>query len=249
VLGRAALSLDRDQPAAARELVDRYLRRISPADCAARTPGLDLLVRVACALSDREAAVLARDELEAIAARLNTDPLRAMASSARGFVATLDEDWDAARASFEDAVDLFLQAGLPFEAARARLDRARVFDTTGRRDDAMADAAAARDAFASLGAAGEAARAESLRARPQVDLEAAATKTTKQSARTPFHLLTARERDVLKLVGDGLSNPDIARRLGLSEHTVHRHVSNILTKLDLPSRTAAAAAAARSGAI
>jgi DNA-binding NarL/FixJ family response regulator len=171
-----------------------------------------------------------------------------MASSARGFVAALDEDWDAARASFEDAIDSFLQAGLPFEAARARLDRARVFEATGRRDDAMADAAAARDAFASLGAAGEAARAESLRARPQVDPEAA-TKTTKQSAPTPFHLLTARERDVLKLVGDGLSNPDIARRLGLSEHTVHRHVSNILMKLDLPSRTAAAAAAARSGAI
>ena len=64
-----------------------------------------------------------------------------------------------------------------------------------------------------------------------------------------FDWLTARERDVLKLVSDGLSNQDIARRLGLSGHTVHRHVSNILTKLDLPSRTAAAAAAARSGAI
>ena len=65
----------------------------------------------------------------------------------------------------------------------------------------------------------------------------------------PFDRLTTRERDVLKLVGEGLSNPDIARRLGLSEHTIHRHVSNILTKLDLPSRTAAAAAAARFGAI
>jgi len=42
----------------------------------------------------------------------------------------------------------------------------------------------------------------------------------------------------------GLGNQEIAQRLGLSEHTVHRHVSNILTKLDLPSR-----AAARSGAI
>ncbi len=61
--------------------------------------------------------------------------------------------------------------------------------------------------------------------------------------------LTARERDVLRLVSEGLSNHEIAKRLGLSEHTVHRHVSNILTKLDLPSRAAAAAAAARSGAI
>jgi DNA-binding NarL/FixJ family response regulator len=61
--------------------------------------------------------------------------------------------------------------------------------------------------------------------------------------------LTPGERDVLKLVGDGLSNRAIAERLHLSDHTVHRHISNILTKLDLPSRAAAAAVAARAGAI
>jgi len=245
ILGRAGLALDQDQPAAARELVDRYLRRIPPADCAGRTPALDLLVRIASALSDRNAAISARDELETIAKRLNTDPLRAMASGARGFLATLDEQWETARTSFEDAADLFSQAGMPFEAARARLDRAGVLERAARRNDAITDAAAARDAFASLGAAGEAARAESMHARLQSDPKGG----TEARSQTPFDRLTARERDVLKLVGDGLSNPDIARRLGLSEHTVHRHISNILTKLDLPSRTAAAAAAARSGAI
>jgi DNA-binding CsgD family transcriptional regulator len=54
-------------------------------------------------------------------------------------------------------------------------------------------------------------------------------------------------RGVLKLVAQGLSNPDIARRLVLSEHTVHRHLSNTLRKLDLPSRAAAAAWGARNG--
>jgi DNA-binding NarL/FixJ family response regulator len=49
-------------------------------------------------------------------------------------------------------------------------------------------------------------------------------------------VLTPRELDVLKLVAQGLSNPDIARRLVLSEHTVHRHLSNTLRKLDLPPR-------------
>jgi len=58
--------------------------------------------------------------------------------------------------------------------------------------------------------------------------------------------LSAREREILALVADGLSNPAIAADLRLSEHTVKRHVANILMKLDLPSRTAAAAFAARS---
>jgi LuxR family maltose regulon positive regulatory protein len=54
-------------------------------------------------------------------------------------------------------------------------------------------------------------------------------------------VLTPRELDVLKLVAEGLSNYDIAQQLVLSEHTVHRHLSNIYRKLNISSRTAAAA--------
>jgi predicted ATPase/DNA-binding CsgD family transcriptional regulator len=61
--------------------------------------------------------------------------------------------------------------------------------------------------------------------------------------------LTPRELDVLKLVAQGLSNSDIARRLVLSEHTVHRHLANILRKLGLSSRAAAAAWGARTGLV
>jgi pimeloyl-ACP methyl ester carboxylesterase/DNA-binding CsgD family transcriptional regulator len=61
--------------------------------------------------------------------------------------------------------------------------------------------------------------------------------------------LTARERDVLRLVAEGLTDADIAQRLVLSPHTVHRHVANILRKLNLHSRTAAAAYAARVGLV
>ena len=57
--------------------------------------------------------------------------------------------------------------------------------------------------------------------------------------------LSEREREVLKFVADGLSNPAIAGELRLSEHTVKRHMANILLKLDLPTRAAAAALAAR----
>ena len=59
--------------------------------------------------------------------------------------------------------------------------------------------------------------------------------------------LSGREREVLQLVARGLTDPQIARELILSPHTVHRHVANIRSKLRLPSRAAAAAYAARSG--
>ena len=59
--------------------------------------------------------------------------------------------------------------------------------------------------------------------------------------------VTRREREVLALLAEGLTNREIAARLVVSEHTVHRHVTNILRKLGLSSRAAAAAHAVRSG--
>jgi len=61
--------------------------------------------------------------------------------------------------------------------------------------------------------------------------------------------LTRRETEVLRLVAAGLSNREIASSLVLSEHTVHRHVANILRRLRQPSRAAAAAHATRAGLI
>jgi LuxR family maltose regulon positive regulatory protein len=62
-------------------------------------------------------------------------------------------------------------------------------------------------------------------------------------ADTPLGGLTGRELEVLGLVAEGLTNNDIAKRLVLSEHTVNRHVANILRKLGLSSRAAAASLA------
>jgi pimeloyl-ACP methyl ester carboxylesterase/DNA-binding CsgD family transcriptional regulator len=61
--------------------------------------------------------------------------------------------------------------------------------------------------------------------------------------------LSRRETEVLRLVAAGLSNREIASSLVLSEHTVHRHVANILRKLAQSSRAAAAAHATRAGLI
>ena len=59
--------------------------------------------------------------------------------------------------------------------------------------------------------------------------------------------LTKRETEILALVAAGLSDREIAERLVLSPHTVHRHVANVRTKLGLPTRAAAVAAAAQRG--
>ena len=61
--------------------------------------------------------------------------------------------------------------------------------------------------------------------------------------------LSRRETEVLRLVAAGLSNKEIASSLVLSEHTVHRHVANILRKMTQSSRAAAAAHATRAGLI
>jgi DNA-binding NarL/FixJ family response regulator len=94
------------------------------------------------------------------------------------------------------------------------------------------EAAVARDRLVALGAEVEAQRARRILAAP---------------GPMPLGGLTRREREVVRLLAEGLTNRQIAERLVLSEHTVHRHVTNLLRKLELPSRTAAAAHAVRAG--
>ena len=78
--------------------------------------------------------------------------------------------------------------------------------------------------------------------------EAAAAEHALEALRgRPGEILTRRESEVLRLVADGLSDDQIADRLVLSPHTVHRHVANIRTKLRVNSRTAAVAKAGRQG--
>ncbi len=69
-------------------------------------------------------------------------------------------------------------------------------------------------------------------------------------AQTPFSSdLSERELETLRLIAEGLNNAEIAERLVISEHTVKRHVSNILSKLHLVDRTQAAVYAWREGVV
>ena len=83
---------------------------------------------------------------------------------------------------------------------------------------------------------------------PAVAARAVAVLTSgRTSARVPFPELTDREREVLDLVARGFDNLSIARRMVLSPKTVRNHVSNILTKLGVPDRSAAIVRAREGG--
>ena len=161
--------------------------------------------------------------------------MRACADVADGVLASARGEDERARALLEDAVDGLERSGAPFEAARARIELATCLIALGR------GAAAEREAAAALRAprrAGGGARRRAVRG---------ACSPRRAAATRRSRALTPREREVLRLLADGLTNRQIAARLVVSEHTVHRHVTNLLRKLDLPSRTAAAAHAARAG--
>jgi DNA-binding CsgD family transcriptional regulator len=146
----------------------------------------------------------------------------------------------ATRRHLEAALGEFVRLEMPFEAARTRLLIAQAL----RDLEPEVAAAEARAALAIF---------ESLRASESVGASAALMRQIelgirKRSAKaTDVPGLSRREVEVLRLVARGMSNQDIADRLVLSKHTVHRHVSSILAKLELPSRAAAAAYAAQHG--
>ncbi len=243
LLGQAEIAFDRGDAEAAAEQAARSLRRVPPTNRTERVAGLDLLVRAHVASGDLEGARTALAELAAIAALVGTPPLRAALSRSEGQVALAAGDPEGAQRSFEDAVDAFLAAGAPYEAARARIDLAQALAARGRGKAATDEARRAMALLRELKAELEMARARRL-----LDgLERLATRPIERPDFGTNAGLTKREIEVLRLVAADLGTPDIALRLHVSEHTVHRHVANVLRKLSVSSRAAAVAQAARRG--
>jgi LuxR family transcriptional regulator, maltose regulon positive regulatory protein len=226
LLVRAALALDRGDTTAARACAERFLRRLPQASRIRRAAGLERLIRAA---PDPDTAALAIAELDAIATLAATLPMRAAAARAR---ATAAPDPAVACRHLEDAADRFARAGLPLEAAEAHAARAAALAACGRAAEARAEAA-------------DAAR---IRAALEADARAGSDQPSSASSDTSG-ILTPRQRDVLARIAAGRTNREIAAELGLSEKTVDRHLSNILLRLGVPSRAAAAAKASREGLI
>jgi len=243
LVGRAALALDRGRPGEAAELAERFLRGFADRNRTERAAGLEMAVRAYAALGEFDRARGALDELDELASRGRTRPLRAAVLSARAAVFAATGDHDAARCSLEDAIDLLAACGAPFETAWARLDLAASLQALGRHEPARREVETARGALRALGAVSALARAEAMLGA----LGATCPVLHLDAMEGPLAQLSRRELEVLGLVAQGLTNHDIAERLVLSEHTVHRHVTNMLRKLGVPSRAAAASLAARHG--
>jgi DNA-binding NarL/FixJ family response regulator len=129
-------------------------------------------------------------------------------------------------------------SGGAFELARARLDLARVHARLGRDDAAAREATLALERLDEIGAVGEATRARDL-------LRGLGVRAKAMAAVPRDELLTPRQLEVLRLVSEGLTDGEIATRLVLSKHTVHRHLQNAYARLGCSSRASAVAEASR----
>jgi DNA-binding CsgD family transcriptional regulator len=230
----ARLQLQSGKPALAAATVRRRLDLIGPGQLeGARL--LELLGEAEIAQGSCDQAAERGRDLAALAAAGSC-----RVASARGqrleARAVAPHNPAAARPLFDRALGTFSELGMPYEAARTQAAIAWSF----RQTDPELAAAEARNALATferLGAAGDADMTAALLR--ELGVRAARSGTKGLAG------LTRREREVLQLLGEGLSNPEIAERLFVSRKTVEHHVAHILDKLGLKSRAQAAAEAVR----
>jgi ATP/maltotriose-dependent transcriptional regulator MalT len=221
--GMALLRLARGDVEAAASAIRRALAETSPP--LKRSRLLPAQAEIMVAAGDVDEARRAAEELTGIAAAYPSAMLGAIADQVEGAVELEAGDPRAALVTLRRAWQVWQELDAPYEAARTRVLLARACRALGDEDTASLELDAARGTFGELGAKPDLARLDVL-AFP--------------SGRAA-HGLTARELEVLRLVAAGKTNREIAAMLVVSEHTVARHVQNILGKLRVPSRTAATA--------
>lgn len=187
---------------------------------------LPACVEIMLAAGDMEPARVACTELEEIAEAHPRAVLEALAATARGAVALAEGDEPAALVSLRHAWQLWQELDAPYEAARVRVLVGGACRALGDDVAAALELEAAREQFERLDAVIDLSRLDEL-ARP--------------APSGPGHGLTPRELEVLPFIATGHTNKAIAAQLVVSERTVDRHVSNILTKLQVSSRAAATA--------
>ena len=219
--GLALLRLAQGRTDAASAAIRRLL--IATTD-GQRAKLLPAYLEIMLAAGEVEDARSACQELQALAEAFDTDVLRAVVAQGHGALALGHGDARAAIGPLRRAFELWERLEAPYEAARVRVLVGQACQALGDDEAAGLEFDAARSVFAQLGAQPDLARLDTTRA-----------------PTSPPGPLTARELEVLRLIAAGHTNKGIAGKLRLSERTIDRHVSNILNKLDVPSRAAATA--------
>jgi DNA-binding CsgD family transcriptional regulator len=197
-----------------------------PQDATVLPSVLAAYVEALLAGGDQQGARAAADRLRATAADLGTPMVEAYAAQAEAAVALAAGDPVGALRDGRRAWRLWHELDVPYLGARSRLVVGEACRVLGDEDAAMMEIDAARSAFQRLDARLDLRRTAAL-------LEAGPSGDTGP--------LSTREREVIRLVAAGRTNRQIAGELCLSEKTVARHLSNIFTKIDVTTRTAAAA--------
>lgn len=216
----------------AEALAERHLARRGRG--LAGTAVLALLVEAKLAGGKADEALKLAEELEGLAVSCGHMPAQGLAELSRARVAAATHD-ETAPVHYERALAYFGEAALPFELARSRLELAEVLATANPKV-ARAEARAALAGFDELGAARDADEAAGLLRR---------LGDSSRSWPKGFGTLTKRETEVLSLLGEGLTNAELAARLYISPRTAEHHVGNILFKLGLDNRAEASAYAVR----
>jgi DNA-binding CsgD family transcriptional regulator len=233
VQAAVALRLARGEPQAATALLEARLCEVARSSLLA-APLLAQLVEARLAASDVRGAQAAAAELAAVAETSGRERVAALATLAQGSVALALGD-PAAVELLQQAVNLFAALPSPLGAARARLELARA-QADSAPQVAVDLARRARTELEALGAAREA------------DAAAALMRTLGAKGRAgprDYGVLSRRELEVLRLVGEGLTNGEIATRLFISPKTAEHHVGRIYAKLQLRNRPELAASAVR----
>jgi DNA-binding CsgD family transcriptional regulator len=213
--------------AAIRRLRDQRQKR--PLRAAVLAAAGEIMIAARDLTTAREAA----DELAAIAGGVKMPYLRALSAQARGTVLLADGNPRDACEPLRTAWMEWQALEMPYEAARVRVLIGLSCRQLGDQDAAHLEFDAATRVFTRLSA------------QPDLDRVTELAGASRPASGT----LTERELQVIRLIAAGETNRSIAHALEISERTVDRHVSNILTKLDLSSRAAATAYAYEHGLI
>jgi DNA-binding NarL/FixJ family response regulator len=228
-VARAHLALANGDTSLAISAASRAARRIA-GDSLVKAAAQAALVDASIADGDLEAADRAAAGLTATAQTAGSARALSRASVARGKVALARGEDRSAVALFEEALDHLAGASGSIESAEAHLALARLHAPLDEQV-ARAEARAALRIYESVGATRGA------------DAAAAMLRGLGDRSRVGpkgLELLTQREWEVLRLLGQGLTNAEIAQRLYISVKTAGNHVSSILSKLNLRSRVEAA---------